>query len=122
MLTPPILFPFVDCIHATILCKDERVSLVLILIHLTVWLRPSKQICAPLYSFKRKQQRRWIVGVNARGLNMTLISDHIRHPLRACSHILRHPQQPHPPYELCRPTTRTVFPLPMLIFNVGAAM
>ena len=73
MLTPPILFPFVDRIHATMLCKDEPVSLVLILIHSTVWLRPSKQIRAPLYSFKQKKQRRWIVGVNARGLNVTLM-------------------------------------------------
>jgi hypothetical protein len=27
----------------------------------TVWLRPSKQIRAPLYSIKQKRQRRWIV-------------------------------------------------------------
>jgi 1,3-beta-glucan synthase len=26
-----------------------------------VWLRPSKQIRAPLYSVKQKRQRRWIV-------------------------------------------------------------
>ena len=26
-----------------------------------VWLRPSKQIRAPLYSIKQKRQRRWIV-------------------------------------------------------------
>lgn len=29
----------------------------------TVWLRPSKQIRAPLYSLKQKKQRRWIVSV-----------------------------------------------------------
>ena len=28
---------------------------------LLVWLRPSKQIRAPLYSIKQKRQRRWIV-------------------------------------------------------------
>lgn len=33
--------------------KTEHVSL--------VWLRPSKQIRAPLYSIKQKRQRRWIV-------------------------------------------------------------
>ena len=29
--------------------------------YLPVWLRPSKQIRAPLYSIKQKRQRRWIV-------------------------------------------------------------
>lgn len=29
----------------------------------TVWLRPSKQIRAPLYSLKQKKQRRWIVSI-----------------------------------------------------------
>lgn len=29
-----------------------------------VWLRPSKQIRAPLYSIKQKRQRRWIVGAS----------------------------------------------------------
>lgn len=45
MLTPPILIPYFDRFHATIL----------------FWLRPSKQIRAPLYSLKQKKQRRWIV-------------------------------------------------------------
>ncbi|KAK0469300.1 1,3-beta-glucan synthase [Desarmillaria tabescens] len=45
MLTPPILVPYFDRFHATIL----------------FWLRPSKQIRAPLYSIKQKRQRRWIV-------------------------------------------------------------
>lgn len=45
MLTPPILVPFVDRIHATLL----------------FWLRPSKQIRPPLYSTKQKKQRRWII-------------------------------------------------------------
>ncbi|KAF9078383.1 1,3-beta-glucan synthase [Rhodocollybia butyracea] len=45
MLTPPILIPYFDRVHATLL----------------FWLRPSKQIRAPLYSFKQKRQRRWII-------------------------------------------------------------
>ncbi|KAF8831305.1 1,3-beta-glucan synthase [Lentinula edodes] len=44
-LTPPILIPFVNQIHSTML----------------LWLRPSKQIRAPLYSTKQKRTRRWIV-------------------------------------------------------------
>lgn len=45
MLTPPILIPYFDRFHATIL----------------FWLRPSKQIRAPLYSLKQRRQRRWII-------------------------------------------------------------
>jgi len=45
MLTPPILVPYFDRFHATIL----------------FWLRPSKQIRAPLYSIKQKRQRRWLI-------------------------------------------------------------
>ncbi|KAF4579577.1 1,3-beta-D-glucan synthase [Pleurotus pulmonarius] len=45
MLTPPILVPYFDRLHATLL----------------FWLRPSKQIRAPLFSIKQKRQRRWIV-------------------------------------------------------------
>ncbi|KAH6910702.1 1,3-beta-glucan synthase [Coprinopsis sp. MPI-PUGE-AT-0042] len=45
MLTPPILIPYFDRLHATML----------------FWLRPSKQIRAPLYSLKQKKQRRSIV-------------------------------------------------------------
>ncbi|EIW79670.1 glycosyltransferase family 48 protein [Coniophora puteana RWD-64-598 SS2] len=45
MLTPPTLLPFVDKLHAMML----------------FWLRPSKQIRAPLYSLKQKKQRRWII-------------------------------------------------------------
>jgi hypothetical protein len=45
MLTIPVLVPFMDRIHATLL----------------FWLRPSKQIRAPLYSLKQKRTRRWIV-------------------------------------------------------------
>ncbi|TFK29456.1 1,3-beta-glucan synthase [Coprinopsis marcescibilis] len=45
ILTPPILIPYFDRLHATLL----------------FWLRPSKQIRAPLYSIKQSKQRRSIV-------------------------------------------------------------
>lgn len=45
ILTPPTLIPFINTLHSTIL----------------FWLRPSKQIRAPLFSIKQKRQRRWIV-------------------------------------------------------------
>ncbi|KAJ7285846.1 glycosyltransferase family 48 protein [Mycena rebaudengoi] len=45
ILTPPILMPFANRLHSTML----------------FWLRPSKQIRAPLFSMKQKRQRRWIV-------------------------------------------------------------
>ncbi|KAJ7628707.1 1,3-beta-glucan synthase [Roridomyces roridus] len=45
MLTPPVLIPYFDRFHATLL----------------FWLRPSKQIRAPLYSIKQRRQRRWII-------------------------------------------------------------
>jgi len=44
MITPPILVPYFDRLHSTVL----------------FWLRPSKQIRAPLYSFKQQRLRRWI--------------------------------------------------------------
>ncbi|KAJ7632608.1 1,3-beta-glucan synthase [Roridomyces roridus] len=45
ILTPPILLPYANRLHSTML----------------FWLRPSKQIRAPLFSMKQKRQRRWIV-------------------------------------------------------------
>ncbi|KAA1471184.1 1-3-beta-glucan synthase [Dentipellis sp. KUC8613] len=45
VMTPPILIPFFDRLHSTML----------------FWLRPSKQIRPPLFSTKQKRQRRWIV-------------------------------------------------------------
>ncbi|KAG1756796.1 glycosyltransferase family 48 protein [Suillus paluster] len=45
ILTVPVLIPFIDKLHSTML----------------FWLRPSKQIRAPLYSTKQKRQRRWII-------------------------------------------------------------
>ncbi|KII91785.1 glycosyltransferase family 48 protein [Plicaturopsis crispa FD-325 SS-3] len=45
MLSPPVLVPYMDRFHATML----------------FWLRPSKQIRAPVYSQKQTRQRRWII-------------------------------------------------------------
>ncbi|KAF8921305.1 1,3-beta-glucan synthase [Mucidula mucida] len=45
ILTPPLLIPFINSLHSTML----------------FWLRPSKQIRPPLFSTKQKRQRRWIV-------------------------------------------------------------
>ncbi|KAF9238943.1 glycosyltransferase family 48 protein [Melanogaster broomeanus] len=45
MLTPPILIPYIDRLHAMML----------------FWLRPSKQIRAPLYNLNQKKRRRWII-------------------------------------------------------------
>jgi len=45
ILTPPILIPYMNRLHSTML----------------FWLRPSKQIRAPLFSTKQKRKRRWIV-------------------------------------------------------------
>lgn len=45
IMTPPTLIPFVDRLHSTMM----------------FWLRPTKQIRAPLFSTKQKRQRRWIV-------------------------------------------------------------
>ncbi|KAH8833629.1 1,3-beta-glucan synthase [Flagelloscypha sp. PMI_526] len=45
ILTPGILLPFANTLHSMML----------------FWLRPSKQIRAPLFSTKQKRQRRWIV-------------------------------------------------------------
>jgi len=44
MLTPPMLIPYVDKLHATML----------------FWLRPSKQIHPPVYSLKQRRQRQSI--------------------------------------------------------------
>ncbi|KAJ7662107.1 1,3-beta-glucan synthase [Mycena polygramma] len=45
LLTPPMMIPYFDRIHATCL----------------FWLRPSQQIRAPVYFSKQKKQRRWII-------------------------------------------------------------
>lgn len=62
MLTLPMLFPYADRLHST--STSIRFILVFRADHLPVvlfWLRPSKQIRAPLYTFKQKKQRRTIV-------------------------------------------------------------
>lgn len=68
ILTPPILIPFIDKLHSTMLCKFSLQRYIdtksCILIFFPVWLRPSKQIRAPLFSTKQKRQRRWIVSFN----------------------------------------------------------
>jgi len=66
MLTPPILIPYFDRFHAMVLCKPFYQGMFFCLANyfrLAVWLRPSKQIRAPLYSIKQKRQRRWIVSI-----------------------------------------------------------
>jgi hypothetical protein len=45
VLSVPLLIPYIDTLHATML----------------FWLRPSKQIRAPIYSFKQRAARRKIV-------------------------------------------------------------
>ncbi|KZP21310.1 glycosyltransferase family 48 protein [Athelia psychrophila] len=45
MMAPIVCIPYIDRLHATLL----------------FWLRPSKQIRAPLYSLKQKRTRRWII-------------------------------------------------------------
>ena len=68
ILTPPILIPFIDRLHSTMLCKFslQRYKFYILIFCLfpPVWLRPSKQIRAPLFSTKQKRQRRWIVSFN----------------------------------------------------------
>jgi 1,3-beta-glucan synthase len=63
ILTPPTLIPFFDKVHSMMLCEMISIFLLFIplLIHDSVWLRPSKQIRPPLFSTKQKRQRRWIV-------------------------------------------------------------
>lgn len=61
ILTPGTLVPYADTIHATLLCKSLPAHLSVLLTLPSVWLRPSKQIRAPLYSMKVKKQRQWIV-------------------------------------------------------------
>lgn len=62
ILTVPLFIPWFDRIHSTMLCKSsssaDPPSLTVVS---AVWLRPSKQIRAPLFSTKQKRQRRWIV-------------------------------------------------------------
>jgi 1,3-beta-glucan synthase len=63
ILTPPVLIPFANQLHSTMLCESMFTLgfWLFILMMFVVWLRPSKQIRAPLFSTKQKRQRRWIV-------------------------------------------------------------
>ena len=64
ILTPPVLTPFANQLHSTMLCESFQIQVVIfLLMTLLVWLRPSKQIRAPLFSTKQKRQRRWIVRI-----------------------------------------------------------
>ncbi len=63
VMTPPMLIPFVDKLHSTMMCKCCS-CIIRVKGNLSVsvvWLRPSKQIRPPLFSTKQKRQRRWIV-------------------------------------------------------------
>ena len=62
ILTVPLFIPWFDRIHSMMLCKSGLFAdPPLLTILPPVWLRPSKQIRAPLFSTKQKRQRRWIV-------------------------------------------------------------
>ena len=63
ILTPPILIPYVNSLHSMMLCMSLSRYIYILVSNTrsTVWLRPSKQIRAPLFSTKQKRQRRWIV-------------------------------------------------------------
>lgn len=64
MLTPLILVPYVDRLHSILLCMpfpcvyDCELSY-----YFAVWLRPSKQIHAPIFNIKVRKQRRAIVRI-----------------------------------------------------------
>lgn len=109
ILTPVLLIPFADRLHATsechLLCSGiwadsyRPHSAVLVpallfwnqLTHspFAVWLRPSKQIRAPLYSFKQKRQRRNIVSsFLRRRLDPGHSRLHIGHQVRPTVHPL----------------------------------
>lgn len=62
MLAPPIFIPYFDKLHSMLLCEYfMQYPCLSQLIPRPVWLRPSNQIHAPLFSVKQKRQRRWIV-------------------------------------------------------------
>ena len=64
MLTPALLVPYVDRLHSILLCKYPHVLLcgqAEFNSLLPVWLRPSKQIHAPIFNIKVRKQRRAIV-------------------------------------------------------------
>jgi len=56
----PILMPYFDRLHAALLCECNF-DLLDLFVLITVWLRPSEQIRAPLFSINQKGQRPLIV-------------------------------------------------------------
>lgn len=97
LLSPPLLIPYFDRLHATALCEYFLACwliLLLMFIFFLVWLRPSKQIRAPLYSIKQKRQRRWIVSLLVRLRCILLLTIYmtdyqIRSSIRSLSRSLR---------------------------------
>jgi 1,3-beta-glucan synthase len=66
MLTPAILVPYVDRLHSILLCTSSTSLQCLQLSHLlAVWLRPSRQIHAPIFNIKVRKKRRAIVSVGS---------------------------------------------------------
>ena len=66
MLTPALLVPYSDRLHSILLCKYPLVLLCgqgVFNSSLSVWLRPSKQIHAPIFNIKVRKQRRAIVSI-----------------------------------------------------------
>ena len=71
MLTPALLVPYIDRLHSILLCKWSISSVGLFLIgSLLVWLRPSKQIHAPIFNIKLRKQRRAIVSISVGPLGL----------------------------------------------------
>ena len=53
ILTPGLLVPYIDRLHSLLLCKSSTGTQRSQLNHLpAVWLRPSKQIHAPIFNIK----------------------------------------------------------------------
>jgi 1,3-beta-glucan synthase len=66
MLTPAILVPYIDQLHSILLCKSHSKFGQQPTYRLpAVWLRPSKQIHAPIFNIKVRKQRRAIVSIRA---------------------------------------------------------
>ncbi len=66
MLTPALLFPYVDRLHSILLCMYPLFlswPRLYSIRSLLVWLRPSKQIHAPIFNIKVRKQRRAIVSI-----------------------------------------------------------
>jgi 1,3-beta-glucan synthase len=71
MLTPAILVPYADRLHSILLCKSSTstgIQCFQLSCSLAVWLRPSKQIHAPIFNIKMRKKRRAIVSIRAQTL------------------------------------------------------